>query len=81
MKTTDYASMPLGTKIDNGEIQTCPVCEKAGLAEKVGAITYFTHFHTVGFNDKGLPEMDWKWHRHPPAPKATPEAAEGEQSR
>ncbi len=61
MRIDDYTQLPLGTKIDNGEIKTCPHCGKAGLAEQASGKMFFTHLQACGFNERGLPEMKWDW--------------------
>ncbi len=53
MKIVDYTELPLGTKIDDGEIYLCPHCGKSGLAEKVYDQTYFTHLLEWQFNERG----------------------------
>ena len=59
MRVVDYSNLPLGTLIDNGEIKTCFYCGKAGLAEEVSGKTFYTHYQSVGFNERGLPEFRW----------------------
>jgi hypothetical protein len=59
MKIDDYTRLPIGTKIDNGEIQTCPHCGKLGLLEEVDGKKWFTHSQARGFNSKGSPQISW----------------------
>jgi hypothetical protein len=61
MRTDDYTRLSIGTKIDNGEIQPCSHCDKLGLLEEVYGKKFFTHYQSVGFSDKGLPEIRWDW--------------------
>ncbi|WP_433965135.1 hypothetical protein [Tunturiibacter gelidiferens] len=60
MKVTDYTVMPLGTSVDDGEIQICTHCGKPGLAENASGKMFFTHSQKVGFDQKGNPVIDWK---------------------
>jgi hypothetical protein len=43
----DYTYLPLGTKIDSGEIQVCPHCAKHGLLEVVNGNRWFTHSQSI----------------------------------
>lgn len=39
----DYTWLPVGTKMDNGEIQACPYCKRVGLMTSIGGTTTYTH--------------------------------------
>jgi hypothetical protein len=39
----DFQSMPIGTVLETGEIQTCPHCGKPGLKEQVNGMDFYTH--------------------------------------
>ena len=47
----DYTRLPIGTKIEDGEIGVCPKCGKRGLARKDVAVkkVYYSHADTFGF--------------------------------
>ena len=62
MRVDDYYRLPLGTKLETGEIQTCTYCGKNGLAELVEGKTFYTHYQSVGFNGRGAPEIRWIMH-------------------
>lgn len=61
MRITDYKSLSVGTKVDDGEIQKCPHCGQNGLAETVGGKTYYTHYQTFGFSEAGQPVIEWRF--------------------
>jgi hypothetical protein len=43
MSRHNYTQMPIGTLVDNCEIQQCPYCGKPGLAERIGISTFYIH--------------------------------------
>jgi hypothetical protein len=59
MPVSNYASLPLGTLIDNGEIKICVHCGKPGLEEKSSGKTFYTHYQSAGINERGAPEIYW----------------------
>ncbi len=59
MRTTDYTKVPVGTKLDEGEVYKCPHCGRPGLLEIVNEKKWFTHSQSVGFTDKGIPQILW----------------------
>ena len=61
MRKDDYTRLPLGTKIDDGEITKCPYCGRNGLADTANGKTFYTHFQEVGFNEMGNPVINWEW--------------------
>lgn len=60
MKVRDFSKMPVGTKVQDGEIQICPHCGRAALLERVDDKEFFTHSQTVGINEKGGLEINWQ---------------------
>jgi hypothetical protein len=50
MPGRDYTRLPIGTKIDDGEIQECPYCGRAGMVMVVGGKTYYNHKQLVGMD-------------------------------
>jgi hypothetical protein len=54
---SDYTLLPIGTRIGQGEIKTCPLCEKAGLAKQTDDVLSFTHAEWMGVSRDGFPEM------------------------
>ena len=69
MRIDDYEHMPIGTKVDGGEIAKCTQCGKPGLAEISGNKQFFTHYQAVGFDEKGAPVFKWDWHIQPSSAK------------
>jgi hypothetical protein len=59
MRHESYTHLPIGMKIDNGEIRKCPHCGKSGLLEVVDGKKWYTHSQIVGFDSRGSPEMSW----------------------
>ena len=47
MGTTDYTRLPIGTKLEEGEIQRCPYCGKPGYAQTISGKTYYTHSESI----------------------------------
>jgi hypothetical protein len=39
----DYTVLPVGTKLDKGEVQVCSYCRKNGLATKTNDVTFYAH--------------------------------------
>jgi hypothetical protein len=71
----NYAILPIGEKLDKGDIQVCPHCGKHGLATEICGKTFYTHrygiFPCVGGTGEIIDETC-------PAsfPKESPESAE-----
>jgi hypothetical protein len=59
MRHDDYTRLPIGTKLDSGEIQKCPHCQRTGLLEVVDKKKWYTHSQFVGFDSKGSPVTNW----------------------
>jgi hypothetical protein len=49
-----YARLPLGTKVDGGEIQACPKCGNLGLAKEETGKLWFTHSQASYVDEKGI---------------------------
>jgi hypothetical protein len=47
MRTTDYTRLPIGTKLEEGEIQKCPYCGKPGYAQTINGKMYYTHSESI----------------------------------
>jgi hypothetical protein len=47
MGTTDYTRLPIGTKLEEGEIQRCPYCGKHGYAQTISGKAYYTHSESI----------------------------------
>ena len=73
MKTDDYTCLPVGTRIDNGEIKVCPYCGKNALAEIVNDSTFFTHSQSVGFDENQRTVVRLDWCPNPMVPSTTSE--------
>lgn len=43
----DFTLLPIGFKIDNGEIQVCPFCERRGKLEIVDGKDWYIHSHVL----------------------------------
>jgi hypothetical protein len=59
MPKHDYTRLPIGTKVDQGTIEQCPYCGKAGIHERVSGKDFYTHSQWVGFDEKGNPSIGW----------------------
>jgi len=57
MTSKDYTWLPVGTRIDGGEIEECSHCGRRGLLENIRGELVFTHTTAVGF--KNGPTLDW----------------------
>jgi hypothetical protein len=51
--------LPIGTKIDNAEIQLCPYCNKHGKLEVVLGVNYYIHSETITA-DALAPVLRWE---------------------
>jgi hypothetical protein len=56
-QTNDYRVLPIGTKIDRGEIQVCPRCGKTGLRTENENMIIYTHVEGTAISTDGSPEM------------------------
>jgi hypothetical protein len=54
---SDYTLLPIGTRIGQSEIKTCPLCEKAGLAKQIDDVLFFIHAEWAGVTQDGFPEI------------------------
>lgn len=61
MRIDDYTRLPIGMKVESGEIKACPHCDLHGLAELISGTLFFTHYQAVGFDEKGTPVMKFYW--------------------
>jgi hypothetical protein len=43
----DYTKLPVGQKIEDGQIEKCPHCGRNGLAAKVEGKNFYTHIEAV----------------------------------
>ena len=50
IKGKDYTKLPLGTKLQGGEIKTCPHCQRLGLELQQGAKTFYSHIDAMEFD-------------------------------
>jgi hypothetical protein len=72
LRVRDYRRLAPGTKMEDGDIQTCDHCGKSGLVEESNGKKWFTHSETRGVDDDGHPIIGWE--TCPPlVPKITPE--------
>jgi hypothetical protein len=69
MRVEDYTGLPVGTKLEKGEIKVCPECGARGLAETSGNKEFFTHSQTTGLDGKGNPVVNWVMHERLLDPK------------
>jgi hypothetical protein len=53
MVAKDYTVLPVGTKIERGEIRVCPICGKNGIAINIGGEVFYTHTYTITENAQG----------------------------
>lgn len=68
MRRTDFTKLPVGTKLDNGEVEACPHCGRAGMVEKVDGNTFYVHSEAVGINEERKIEIKWEMCPRPPSP-------------
>ena len=47
VNTKYFTLLPIGLKIENGEIQVCPYCNRRGKLEVVGGKRWYIHSETV----------------------------------
>lgn len=43
----DFTALPIGLKIENGEIQVCPYCNRRGKLEVVAGKSYYLHLEIL----------------------------------
>ena len=48
----NYSALPVGMKIDDGEIVVCPECGQNGLRQVSGMKEFFTHAQGSGLDPK-----------------------------
>lgn len=63
-KGKDYTVMPLGARIDDGEIKVCPECGRRGLAVDDLDVhkTYYTHVQAISgtvVGGEAFTGLDW----------------------
>ena len=63
MEKRAYTNLPLGTKVERGEIQICPHCGRRGIAENDQGAIYYIHAESLGRNAQG--NMEFKWESCP----------------
>ena len=71
MVANDYTVLPVGTKIDRAEIQTCPICGKNGLAIGIGGEVFYAHTNTITEDARGRIEFSDETCPSPTAPEAS----------
>jgi hypothetical protein len=61
--TTDYTRLPIGTKLEKGEIQICSYCGRPGYAQTIDGKKHYTHSEIISRTvdaDKSW-KIDFKW--------------------
>lgn len=48
---SDYTVLPLGTRVDGGEVQVCPKCQRPGLHVAMDGHSFYTHFQILRKDD------------------------------
>jgi hypothetical protein len=61
MKIDDYTRLPLGTKLEDGEIKICPHCGNNGLEKDVDGKTFYNHHTAAGYDEKGHPVVQFSY--------------------
>jgi hypothetical protein len=59
MGTTDYTRLPIGTKLEEGEIQTCPHCGKPGYAQTTDKNKMY-YIHSESTSQTVDADQSWK---------------------
>ena len=67
----NYTKLPIGTKLDSGEIQVCTYCGKHGIAEKHDDKIIFVHGDVL---DETSDTLTVEWVQCPPLSKKGPHA-------
>lgn len=58
MSTRDFTSLPIGVKVDNGEVRKCPYCNRRGVLEIVNGADWYIHSETI-IADPESPLLRW----------------------
>jgi len=48
---SDYTVLPMGTRLEGGEIKVCPKCQRRGLRTEVDGHCFYTHFQIIRKDD------------------------------
>lgn len=48
---SDYTVLPMGTRVEGGEIEVCPKCQRRGLHVEMDGHSFYTHFQIVRKDD------------------------------
>jgi hypothetical protein len=48
---SDYTVLPMGTKVEGGEITVCPKCQRRGLHVEMDGHSFYTHFQILRKDD------------------------------
>ena len=48
---SDYTVLPVGTRVEDGEVKVCPKCQRRGLHVEVDGHCFYTHFQIRNSDD------------------------------
>ncbi len=48
---SDYTVLPMGKRVDGGEIKVCPKCQRRGLHVDMDGHSFYTHFQILRKDD------------------------------
>ena len=50
---SDYTVLPMGTKVEGGEVKVCPKCQRRGLNVEMDGHSFCTHYQILQKDDPG----------------------------
>jgi hypothetical protein len=50
---SDYTVLPMGTRVEGGEVKVCPKCQRRGLNVEMDGHSFYTHFKILKKDDPG----------------------------
>ena len=48
---SDYTVLPMGTRVEGGEVRVCPKCRRPGLNVEMDGHSFYTHFQILNKDD------------------------------
>ena len=48
---SDYTVLPIGARVEGGEVKVCPKCRRVGLNVEMDGHSFYTHFQILSKDD------------------------------
>ena len=50
---SDYTVLPMGARVEGGEVKVCPKCQRRGLNVEMDGHSFYTHFQILNKDNPG----------------------------